>query len=365
MLLKLAILICFISASFCLLLIIISKKNNSLLDQVHGIQKVHRQSVARVGGIGIFFSFLIGINVLSIKNNNPSYIYLLVSLLPIVLIGFYEDIKKKVGPICRLDISFLSALLAVMLLGSLIERTGITVLDFLVRSKIVGATFACIAIAGVTNAINIIDGMNGLSSGTSIVLFAAIGYIAFKFQDFFILSVVVVTAAAILGFFIWNYPYGRIFLGDGGAYFIGFVLAVSSILLVNRNNQVSPWFPILILIYPAFETLFTIYRRKYLKKRSPVYPDNLHLHSLFYRRVVPVIFNNGHNVVTQNAMTSPLIWGLSVISVVPAVIFVDNTFALILFTILFVLLYIFLYKSIVCFKIGHLIKRTVNSKSAS
>ena len=365
MLTKLAIIVFFISGTLCFCIIVLSRRSRTLLDQIIGIQKIHHKSVARVGGIGIFIAFVLGIGVLSIRFNNFGYVYLLISSLPVVLIGFYEDIKKKVGPICRLNISFLSALVAVILLGASIERTGITVLDFLVRSKIIGAILACIAIAGVTNAINIIDGMNGLSSGTSIVLLAAIGYIAFKCQDFFILSVVVVAAAGILGFFFWNYPYGRIFLGDGGAYFIGFVLAVSSILLVNSNNQVSPWFPILILIYPVFETLFTIYRRKYLKKKSPIYPDNLHLHSLFYRRVVPVIFDNGHNLISQNAMTSPLIWGLSVISVVPAVIFVNNTFALILFTILFVLLYIFLYKSIVCFKIGHLIKRTVNSKSAS
>ena len=365
MLTKLAIIVFFISGTLCFCLIILSRRSRTLLDQIIGIQKIHHKSVARVGGIGIFIAFVLGLAVLSLRFNNLNYIYLFISSLPIVLTGFYEDIKKKVGPICRLNISFLSALLAIMLLGSLIERTGIPILDFLVRSKIIGAIFACIAIAGVTNAINIIDGMNGLSSGTSIVLFAAIGYIAFKCQDFFILSIVVLAAAAILGFFFWNYPYGRIFLGDGGAYFIGFILAVCSILLINRNKNVSPWFPILVLIYPAFETIFTIYRRKYLKKRSPIYPDNLHLHSLFYRRVVPVIFNNGHNVVSQNAMTSPLIWGLSVISVVPAVIFVNNTFVLILFTILFVLLYIFLYKSIVCFKIGHLIKRTVNEKSAS
>ncbi len=362
---KLAITIFFISASLCLFLIIIAKRSRALLDELNGVQKVHHGSVPRVGGIGIFVSFVISMVFLYFKFREPRYIYLLISVIPIVFTGFYEDIKKRLGPVFRLNISFLSSLIAILLLGALIERTGISVLDYLVRYKIIGIVFSCIAIGGVTNAINIIDGMNGLSSGTGIILLGAIGYVAFKYQDFYILSVVVLAAAAILGFFFWNYPYGRIFLGDGGAYFIGFVLAVSSILLVNRNNQVSPWFPILILIYPAFETLFTIYRRKYLKKRNPVYPDNLHLHSLFYRRVVPVIFNNGHNVVSQNATTSPLIWGLSVISVVPAVIFVDNTFALILFTILFVLLYIFLYKSIVCFKIGHLIKRTVNEKSAS
>ncbi len=365
MLTKLAIIVFFISGTLCFCLIILSKRSRTLLDQIIGIQKIHHKSVARVGGVGIFIAFVLGIGVLSIRFNDFSYIYFLISLLPIVIIGFYEDIKKKAGPICRLNISFLSAALAIMLLNATIERTGISVLDSLVRSKIMGTIFACIAIAGVTNAINIIDGMNGLSSGTSIVLLAAIGYVAFKFQDFFILSIAVLAAAAILGFFFWNYPYGRIFLGDGGAYFIGFTLATCSILLVNRNKDVSPWFPILVLIYPVFETLFTIYRRKYLKKKSPIYPDNLHLHSLFYRRVVPVLFNNGRNILSQNAMTSPLIWGLSVISVVPAVIFVSNTFALILFTILFVLLYIFLYKSIVCFKIGHLIKKTVNEKSDS
>lgn len=356
MLVKIGFLTLLLSFFLCFLFIILSKKNGKLLDKHNGIQNIHKSDVPRIGGLAILISVAIGLIIFFIRFKEFDYILLLISALPITLAGLYEDVEHKLSPTFRLLISFISALVAIFLLEAYIIRTGLFFLDYLVRFKIVSVIFAAIAIAGITNAINIIDGLNGLSSGTAMILFMAFGYMAFKFQDFFLLSIITLMGAAILGFFVWNYPYGRIFLGDGGAYIIGFVLALTSILLVKRNPAISPWFPILVLIYPIFETLFSIYRRKFKKRKSAIMADTLHLHSLFYRRVVPYLFRQRGEPGSSNPVTSPFLWLLCSLSTLPAILFWNNTLLIILAILLFVFLYLFLYKRIVGLKLGSLIK---------
>jgi len=355
MLIKIGFLTFFLSSILCLVLIVLGRKEGKLLDNHDGVQNIHKEPVPRVGGLAILISCAIALAIFAMRFKDINFMYLLLAALPIFLAGIFEDIKQKLAPTVRLAISFISAFSAVFLLKTTIIRTGIFFLDYLTKYELIAALFAAIAIAGVTNSINIIDGLNGLSSGTAMILLLAIGYIAFKLQDFYVLSIATILGAAILGFFIWNYPYGRIFLGDGGAYFVGFALIVISILLVKRNSEISPWFPILVLIYPIFETLFSIYRRKIKKRQSPLYADRLHLHSLFYRRVIPYIFREHNRQISANPATSPFIWILCSFSIIPAVILWKKTLFLIIFSIFFVLIYLFIYKSIVSFKFNKMI----------
>jgi len=357
MLVKIGFLTFLLSSLLCLILIVVCRKSGELLDNHNGVQNIHKEPVPRVGGLAILISCAIALAIFALRFKNINFIYLFLAALPISLAGLFEDIEHKLSPKVRLVISFISAFSAVFLLKATIVRTGIFFLDHLAKYELIAALFAAIAIAGVTNSINIIDGLNGLSSGTAMILLLAIGYIAFKVQDFFVLSVATLLGAAILGFFIWNYPYGKIFLGDGGAYLIGFVLAVISIMLVKKSHEVSPWFPILVLIYPIFETLFSIYRRSIKKHRSPLFADTLHLHSLFYRRVVPSIFRENNIQLSANPATSPFIWILCSFSVIPAVLFSNSTLLLIICTAIFILLYLVFYKLVVKFKLSSIIKR--------
>ncbi len=105
----------------------------------------------------------------------------------------------------------------------------------------------------------------------AIISLLVIGYAAFKANDLVLASSCLIVIGAIGGFFIWNYPRGLIFLGDGGAYLIGYLIATLSILLVIRNPSVSPWFALLVNAYPIFETLFIIWRRKVHQGKIPVY----------------------------------------------------------------------------------------------
>ncbi|MBZ4644097.1 MAG: undecaprenyl-phosphate alpha-N-acetylglucosaminyltransferase [Deferribacteraceae bacterium] len=162
----------------------------------------------------------------------------------------------------------------------------------------------------------------------------------------------------IAGFFIWNYPFGKIFLGDGGAYFIGFTIAVLSVMLVKNHPQVSPWFPLLVVIYPVFETVFSIIRRKFYKKYRIDSPDSHHLHQLIYKRVVPFVFDiHRSEKLMRNSATSPFLWLICSFGAIPAVMSWQNTPILVIFTVLFCWFYVWLYRSIVRFKLMKMLKR--------
>jgi UDP-GlcNAc:undecaprenyl-phosphate GlcNAc-1-phosphate transferase len=141
------------------------------------------------------------------------------------------------------------------------------------------------AVAGVAHAVNIIDGLNGLAGVTTLLASVALAVVAWSVGDAFVFQTASILAASIAGFLAVNFPSGRIFLGDGGAYLVGLALAVLSVLLVHRNAEVSAWFPLVLLAYPVWETLFSMYRRK-LRGHPACRADALHLHTLVYRRVV-------------------------------------------------------------------------------
>jgi UDP-N-acetylmuramyl pentapeptide phosphotransferase/UDP-N-acetylglucosamine-1-phosphate transferase len=217
----------------------------------------------------------------------------------------------------------------------------------------VSILITCFAVAGVSNAFNIIDGYNGLSSMVGFIILGGIFYVAFQLGDFSIMIAALALMGAILGFLIFNYPRGLIFLGDGGAYLIGFWIAELSILLTARHSEVSKWFPLLLCAYPIFETLFTIYRRIFIQRTHPGMPDAIHLHHLIYRRIVrwSISSNDSKNIVIRNSFTAPYLWVLTSLAVIPAVLFWDNVWVLRAFTLLFLVAYLLLYRRLVFFKV--------------
>jgi UDP-N-acetylmuramyl pentapeptide phosphotransferase/UDP-N-acetylglucosamine-1-phosphate transferase len=180
----------------------------------------------------------------------------------------------------------------------------------------------------------------------------SLAYVAWQVGDMFVLVSALTVAGATAGFLIWNYPVGLIFLGDGGAYFIGFMLGELALLLVMRNPAVSTWYAALLLIYPAFETIFSAYRRVFVRGKSPAMPDGIHLHSLIFRRIVQwtVGRKEARALMKRNARTSPYLWFFSLTAVIPATVFWRNTGPLIFFCLLFIISYVWLYARIVRFK---------------
>jgi UDP-N-acetylmuramyl pentapeptide phosphotransferase/UDP-N-acetylglucosamine-1-phosphate transferase len=228
----------------------------------------------------------------------------------------------------------------------------VPVLDVLVGFAPVAFALTLVVVGGVANSVNIIDGFNGLASMCSALIFGAIAYVGMQVGDVFVLSMALACIGAILGFFVFNYPAGLIFLGDGGAYFLGFMIAELALLLVHRNEAVSPMFALLVCIYPIFETGFSMYRRKVVRKAPSMAPDGIHLHSLIYRRVMRWAAGDRtpRAMTRRNSMTSPYLWALCTLSVLPAALFWRHTPLLIFFLVLFGVTYTAMYASIVRFK---------------
>lgn len=317
-----------------------------------GPQKFHLTAVPRVGGIGIALGMLIAIGThFTIDAANIEELFFLVAAIPVFGIGILEDITKKVSVRTRLLFTALGALIAILLLGVRIDRLDIPGLDFLMAIPMISIAFTIFSITGLSNAYNIIDGFNGLSSMVAMITLVGLGYIGISLGDVVVVFLSFTMVGAILGFFIWNYPKGLIFLGDGGAYLLGFWVALLSVFLVSRHPEVSPWFAVMVNAYPILETLFTIYRRKFHQGKNPGHPDGIHFHSLIFRRIL-----NSHHIGSElewfnaNAKTSPYLWVLCTLSVVPATLFWQSTSILMVFMAIFVLSYIWLYNRIVKFK---------------
>lgn len=323
---------------------------------IDGIQKFHSKSVPRIGGLGIFLGLLGALTVRYFENTaiGAFGLVLLATSLPAFLSGFLEDLTKKIGVKFRLISCVIAAAFAGYYLSGWLTSVQILGIDNLMLAyPLVAIGITCFAVAGVSNAFNIIDGYNGLSSMVAVIALAGLTYVAFQVGDTPIMIAALAMIGALIGFLVWNYPRGLIFLGDGGAYLIGFWIAELSVLLTTRHPEVSKWFPLLLCIYPIFETLFTIYRRAIIKRAHPGLPDASHLHQLIYRRIVR---SNGDQKssrlqIYRNAMTSPYLWLLSLLAVIPAVLFWRHHLVLKGFVILFGITYTWIYWSIVRHKI--------------
>lgn len=273
--------------------------------------------------------------------------------LPAFLAGILEDLTKKVQPRWRLLATALSAALAVLVLDGIVERTHIPGLDLALSWYPFSIALTLFVVAGVANAVNIIDGFNGLASMCVFMMMLAMAYVGFLVGDTFVFTACLITAGAVLGFFVWNFPAGLIFLGDGGAYLLGFLLAELGILLVHRNERVSPIFPLLLCAYPIFETIFTMYRRKVVRGVATAAPDGIHLHTLIHRRLIRWTLASNlerRRLTRRNSMTSPYLWLLCLTSVIPAVLWWHSTMILSWFLLAFVIAYVWLYSRIVRFK---------------
>lgn len=292
-------------------------------------QRIHSVPTPRAGGLGIFAGSLI-----ILVMGRPEGVLFLLSALPAFLIGFAEDLSSSVTPVPRLLIIAGGAVFGTAFMDAIITDIGIFQLPLAIAIP-----FTVFAVTGVSNAINIVDGINGLASGVSLITFFFLALTSYVFGDHLIFGISLALMAATAGFFVMNFPKGRIFLGDGGAYFIGFAIAELSVMLVNRNPDISPWYPLALMSYPVTEVGFTIFRRKYKKGCSAFVADSTHLHSLIYKRVTK-----------SNYRTSYVFWLLVILFDSLAFTFLKSSFAMISVLVAFVFLYLSIYARLVRFK---------------
>lgn len=347
----------FLCALTIALVIIRSGSRHAALTADHdlsGPQKFHARPVPRIGGVAVFLAIFAGALTAQLSGLREVNLLWLLLATGLATFGFglAEDVTKSISPRRRLFFTAVSACLAIWQLDALIVRTSIPGLDTMLAWQPLAVALTVLVVSGVANAINIIDGFNGLASMCVLMMMLALAYVAYQVGDTLVFSSAIVVAGAVLGFFVWNFPAGLIFMGDGGAYLLGFLLAELSILLVGRNAAVSPMFPLLLCSYPVFETIFTMYRRKFVRGTATAAPDGIHLHTLIHRRVVRwlVGYDEERRRTARNSMTSPYLWTLCLMSVIPAVLWWNDTAVLVGFLLAFVAGYVLLYRSIVRFR---------------
>ena len=340
-------------STFLMAFLIINTRGWHLLSQDHdirGVQKFHLIPVPRIGGLALISGFVAGGYYFALRSGETMHFmhWAGVAAIPVLLGGLIEDLTKRVLARDRLLLAFLSASIAFYELDPGIKSIGWPWFDQNVLALPgISLVLTLFMLGGVAHAANIIDGFNGLLIGYALMSLAVFGFVSYQVGDMTLLSTIIIMGGALSGLFLFNFPKGLIFTGDGGAYLIGFLLALTSLLILKRNSEVSPWFPMLVMIYPVFETLFSIYRKKILRGVSPGIPDGVHLHMLVYKRIVPRFGKFARKY--PNPATSPIIWGFSLLSLLPAFFWWQETWIMILGVVGFCVAYVKFYFWIVHF----------------
>ena len=332
-------------------------------------QRFHLGDVPRMGGLGVLAAWALALAALPLlqwadMGGNIDWLRVrwplwLLVVMPAFIGGVLEDLTQRLTVRWRLLLTLSSALLGCWLLGLSVPRLGMGWIDGAWTAWAwPGIALALLAVTGLPHAFNIIDGYNGLAGAVALVVCLALAHVALQVGDRELAAMAIALAAATGGFLVWNYPRGLIFAGDAGAYLWGLLIAVISLLLVQRHPTVSPWFPLLLLIYPVWETLFSIYRKLW-RGDSPGMADALHLHQLVYRRLVRSVLHEDEakNMLARNNRTSPYLWSFIVLTVVPAVLFWRYSWVLLAFCVLFAVSYVVAYVSLVRFKVPRVLQR--------
>lgn len=313
------------------------------MDTQHGVQKFHTAPTPRIGGIALFgalvFAFLVTGNA-----TGGLLGLMIIAGLPAFIAGTIEDLTKKVGVRERLLATIFSGFLACLITGYRLDSIDVPGVDNLLAIAPVAIAFTAFAVGGVANSINIIDGFNGLAGGVLMICFGMMGLIAFQVGDMQLFNLCLLSVVCVAGFMLLNFPFGKIFMGDGGAYFMGFMLAWIAVMLPMRNPQVSPWASIVACAYPIIETVVSMIRR-FVHNAKAGEADSAHLHSLIKINIIRRHFPNVPQYY-RNAMVSPVCWMITLIFSAPAFMFYHETRMLMMSLLGSFILYVIIYHGV-------------------
>jgi UDP-N-acetylmuramyl pentapeptide phosphotransferase/UDP-N-acetylglucosamine-1-phosphate transferase len=223
--------------------------------------------------------------------------------------GLVEDLTKRVSVRTRLVASFVAAALAAWLVNAHLTRLDMgPAIDPVMQLGWVSVLVTCFVVGGITHSVNIIDGLNGLASGSVVIMLAGVGLLAWQAGDGLVMQLALAGIAASAGFMLFNFPAGRIFLGDGGAYLAGFWLAECAVLLLVRNPSASGWAALLACFYPVWETVFSMYRRRVMRGTAVGRPDRVHLHQLVFRRLICIRVGSSRAAAVKHGLAVPVLW---------------------------------------------------------
>lgn len=242
------------------------------------VQRIHLNETPRLGGFIFFISLVSLVTFCNTSESTNALKLILICLTPIFFIGLKEDLLHNVDPTIRLlSLLLVGWLFRVQFTGSLPNLSEIPILSKLLLLQGGVSLFYILSIATVANGMNLIDGVNGLCGATTLSILGAFLFLSYKTSDIFMLSLIFSVLINLIPFMLVNYPFGKIFLGDLGAYSLGVIVSLIAIMLFGRHPEISPWGAVLILIYPITEVVFSLLRR-FFQGNAIHRPDNLHLH---------------------------------------------------------------------------------------
>ena len=265
--------------------------------------------------------------------------------------GLTEDLSKAVSPKVRIGFMLFAILYAVYVSHSkpLIRHLAQHHLNYVLTMDVFAILLTCFAVLGISNAYNLIDGFNGLSTTAAIINIAGLAYLSAMVGDTTFLFLSLSLIAAILGFLIFNFPYGKIFLGDGGSYSMGFMISLISLNLAEKyhhNYVISPYAVLLLAVYPFTETLFSIFRRKFVNKTRAMEPDNLHLHQLVFERCVP----RSLSLLKRNSKVMPIMLMFMLPQLLLVIFFYNEHWIMLCGIVFYVIFYVYMYMRLAKFK---------------
>jgi UDP-N-acetylmuramyl pentapeptide phosphotransferase/UDP-N-acetylglucosamine-1-phosphate transferase len=288
--------------------------------------------VPLIGGLIIFFTVIFFIPFFNLIEK--------LALLLILLVGIFSDLKYLNSPKTRLSLQFIIVLLF-LLIGKLhLVNTKIFFLDFLLENYLFSILFTSFCFLIIINGSNFLDGINLLVIGyylsiTLIILFL-------KEQNFESLdNISIINIIIVLLVLLFFNSSNRLYLGDNGSYMLGFLYSSILVNFYVNNNFVSPFFVILLLWYPGFENLFSIFRR-YFRQKSPLSPDTKHLHQLMYDYFKKKYFLK--NKIFINNFPGLIIISYNFVIMFFSTFFIFNSKILLLIIFFNVSLYCYLYK---------------------
>lgn len=300
-------------------------------------RKIHKTPIPRLGGLAIFAAFIVG--YILFGTISTQMISILIGGFIIVLTGIVDDIKPIPAKV-KFIFQALAAIVVVVY-GKLFFK-DITFIGFTFEFPVYVNMFLSIFfILGIINAINFIDGLDGLSSGISSIYFLTIAIIAIVLNRLGGLDVTLalIMLGATLGFLEHNFPPAKIFMGDTGSMFLGFMIAVIALLGYKVATITSLIVPLLLLFIPIIDTLLAIIRRL-LKHESIGKPDKEHLHHQLLR------------LTSSQTKTVLIIYFINTLFSAITILYVlkDNTLAMILYILVMMLLVVLIAKTDILFK---------------
>ena len=322
-------------------LIFLNKYNIDLLidNEFRKPQAFHQLPISTSGGIGIFFSFLIIFFYSFYLKQIVYYEYLSFCTL-FFFLGLSDDLKLNLRPKLRLLLMIISLIILVILNKFYIQNTGITFLNRLLEIDIFSLFFVCLCFLFIINGSNLIDGYNGLLGIHSLIILINLFFINFLGKNwdlaFFIFSSIV-----IIGTFLkYNFPKANVFLGDGGAYFLGSFVAITTIMTSKTYPEISPFYFCILLFYLFFEVFFSFIRKLLKEKKSPIYPDEKHLHMLLYK----MLLKKSKNKLKSNYSVSIIINLIYSILILPSIFMMKDGMFCKYYSVVLFIVYIFSYK---------------------